>query len=70
MNPNSRFQPLGLGIIAALTPHSWTVEIADENFTPFKFQKADLVGLTASQKTSLGRTRFLIFIEKEEYQLC
>jgi radical SAM superfamily enzyme YgiQ (UPF0313 family) len=47
VNPSSRFQPLGLGIIAALTPHDWKVEIVDENFAPFRFQEADLVGLTA-----------------------
>jgi radical SAM superfamily enzyme YgiQ (UPF0313 family) len=47
VNPSSRFQPLGLGIIAALTPHNWKVEIIDENFVPFRFQEADLVGLTA-----------------------
>ena len=47
VNPSSRFQPLGLGIIAALTPHDWKVEIVDENFEPFRFQEADLVGLTA-----------------------
>ncbi|MCL6579761.1 MAG: B12-binding domain-containing radical SAM protein [Candidatus Bathyarchaeota archaeon] len=47
VNPSSRFQPLGLGIIAALTPRNWQVEIVDENFAPFKFQEADLVGLTA-----------------------
>jgi radical SAM superfamily enzyme YgiQ (UPF0313 family) len=47
VNPSSRFQPLGLGIIAALTPHDWNVEIVDENFAPFEFREADLVGLTA-----------------------
>lgn len=47
VNPSSRFQPLGLGIIAALTPRDWKVEIVDENFTSFSFQEADLVGLTA-----------------------
>lgn len=47
MNRSSRFQPLGLGIIAALTPSDWRVEIVDENFAPFEFQEADLVGLTA-----------------------
>jgi len=40
VNTSSRFQPLGLGIIAALTPHNWQVEIVDENFAPFKFQEA------------------------------
>jgi radical SAM superfamily enzyme YgiQ (UPF0313 family) len=47
VNPSSRFQPLGLGIIAALTPDEWKVEIVDENFAPFEFREADLVGLTA-----------------------
>ena len=47
MNRSSRFQPLGLGIIAALTPSDWGIEIVDENFAPFEYQGADLVGLTA-----------------------
>jgi len=47
VNPSSRFQPLGLGIVAALTPRDWKVEIVDENFAPFEFREADLVGLTA-----------------------
>jgi radical SAM superfamily enzyme YgiQ (UPF0313 family) len=44
---NSRFPPLGLGIVAALTPPSWNVELADENFGPFTYRDADLVGITA-----------------------
>jgi radical SAM superfamily enzyme YgiQ (UPF0313 family) len=47
VNPRSRFQPLGLGLIAALTPDDWKVEIIDENFVPFEFREVDLVGLTA-----------------------
>ena len=47
VNPSSRFQPLGLGLIAARTPDNWNVEIIDENFRPFEYQAADLVGLTA-----------------------
>ena len=47
VNPSSRFQPLGLGIVAALTPGNWKVEIIDENFEPFEYREADLVGLTA-----------------------
>jgi radical SAM superfamily enzyme YgiQ (UPF0313 family) len=39
--------PLALGIIAALTPAGWDVEIIDENFDDFEFRKADLVGITA-----------------------
>ena len=46
-NRSSRFQPLGLGIIAALSPSDWKVEIVDENYAPFEFRNADLVGLTA-----------------------
>lgn len=47
VNVSSRFPPLGLGIVAALTPDTWKVEIVDENFEPFHYKKADLVGLTA-----------------------
>lgn len=47
VNPSSRFQPLGLGIIAALTPNDWKIRIIDENFQPFEYEEADLVGLTA-----------------------
>jgi len=41
------YPPIGLGIVAALTPESWEVEIMDENFERFKFKNADLVGFTA-----------------------
>jgi len=47
VNLSSRFPPLGLGILAALTPDSWEVALIDENFELFKYQEADLVGLTA-----------------------
>ena len=39
--------PLGLGIVAALTPSHWEVEILDENFDAFEEREADLVGFTA-----------------------
>lgn len=38
--------PLGLGIIAGLTPDNWDIEIIDENLDDFQFKKADLVGIT------------------------
>ena len=38
--------PLGLGIIAGLTPKDWDIEIIDENFEDFEFREADLVGIT------------------------
>ncbi len=47
VNPSSRFPPLGLGILASLTPDSWDVELVDENFTTFDYRDADLVGVTA-----------------------
>jgi hypothetical protein len=42
------FEPLGLGIIAALTPKNWNVKIIDENVEKIRFEKADLVGITAT----------------------
>ncbi len=47
INKSSRFPPIGLGIVAALTPDNWVVEILDENFDEFQYQEADLVGITA-----------------------
>jgi radical SAM superfamily enzyme YgiQ (UPF0313 family) len=47
VNKSSRFPPLGLGIVAALTPERWDVALLDENWEPFVYQNADLVGITA-----------------------
>ena len=47
VNRSSRFPPLGLGIVAALTPPSWDVVIIDENWETFSYKEADLVGITA-----------------------
>ncbi|MBU7023435.1 MAG: cobalamin B12-binding domain-containing protein, partial [Theionarchaea archaeon] len=47
VNMSSRFPPLSLAIVAALTPPDWDVKIIDENFEPFTYVDADLVGLTA-----------------------
>ncbi len=41
------YPPLGLGIVATLTPDDWDVELLDENFDGFEFKDADLVALTA-----------------------
>jgi radical SAM superfamily enzyme YgiQ (UPF0313 family) len=43
----STFSPLGLAYVAAVTPESWEVKLADENFDAFQFEEADLVGITA-----------------------
>jgi len=47
VNKGSRFPPISLGIVAALTPASWEVELVDENWESFKYRQADLVGITA-----------------------
>ena len=47
VNKSSRFPPIGLGTVAALTPASWDVKLVDENWEPFAYQAADLVGITA-----------------------
>ena len=47
VNKSSRFPPISLGIIAALTPADWEVEILDECWEPFIYKDADLVGITA-----------------------
>ncbi|MCK5764950.1 MAG: B12-binding domain-containing radical SAM protein [Bacteroidales bacterium] len=41
------YPPIGLGIVAALTPDHWEVEILDENWDRFEYKEADLVGITA-----------------------
>jgi radical SAM superfamily enzyme YgiQ (UPF0313 family) len=43
----TRFMPLGLGIVAALTPPHWEVELLDESFEEFTFKPADLVAFTS-----------------------
>ena len=43
----SIYPPLALGIVAALTPDHWDVELLDENFERFTYREADLVGITA-----------------------
>lgn len=48
INPMVRCPPLGLGIVAALTPDDWDVKIIDENFERFRYEEADLVGFNAS----------------------
>ena len=48
VNRSSRFPPIGLGIVAALTPADWGVELADENWAAvLSIREADLVGITA-----------------------
>jgi len=42
----TRFMPVGLGIVAAMTPDHWEVELLDESFEEFTFKPADLVAFT------------------------
>lgn len=46
-NRSSRFPPIGLGALAAVTPGDWDVALADENWDRFSYREADLVGVTA-----------------------
>lgn len=50
----SRFPPLGLAYVAAVTPPGWDIKILDENFGPAALEDADLVGITAFT-SSIGR---------------
>lgn len=47
VNKSSRFPPISLGIVAALTPEPWEVTLIDENWEPFRYREADLAGITA-----------------------
>ena len=47
VNMQAASPPLSLGVIAALTPDDWEIEIADENFDVFEYREADLVGITS-----------------------
>ena len=51
IDKDSIYPPMSLGIIAALTPEYWDVEIHDENFIPFEYPDADLVGFTSLTAT-------------------
>jgi radical SAM superfamily enzyme YgiQ (UPF0313 family) len=46
-DPSASFMPIGLGIIAALVPDNWEIDLIDESFEAFSPRKADLVALTA-----------------------
>jgi len=47
IDPGTRYMPIGLGIVAALTPSHWEVELLDESFEEFTYRPADVVALTA-----------------------
>ena len=39
--------PLNLPYLAAVTPDHYQIDVLDENIEPFKYRKADIVGITA-----------------------
>ena len=47
LNRATTYPPLNLAYVAALTPSDWNVKILDENFDDYRFEEADLVGITA-----------------------
>ncbi|MCK9612260.1 MAG: radical SAM protein [Bacteroidales bacterium] len=59
------WQPIQFGIIAAITPDDWEIDMIDEYFEPFSFRKADLVGISASS-TSINRAYRIAQIFKKE----
>jgi radical SAM superfamily enzyme YgiQ (UPF0313 family) len=44
---STAWPPLNLPYLAALTPDHYKIEVIDENIEPFKFRKADIVGITS-----------------------
>ncbi|MGB5216808.1 MAG: radical SAM protein [Smithella sp.] len=59
------FPPLGLAYVASLTPPEWHIKILDENFDNFKFEEADLVGITAFT-SNINRAYEIAKIYKEK----
>jgi radical SAM superfamily enzyme YgiQ (UPF0313 family) len=55
-NRSSRFPPLGLGIVAALTPKDWDVELVDENWESFHPHAVD--PSVEGARTMVGITGF------------
>ena len=41
------FPPLNLPYLASVTPSNYKIKVLDENIEPFKYQEADIVGITA-----------------------
>ena len=51
IDTESRYPPMGLAIVAALTPENWDIKLIDENFTDFTYEDADLVAITSFTST-------------------
>ncbi len=59
------FPPLGLGIIAALTPENYDITLIDENFDEFEYIDADLVGITVLTSAAVRAYEL-----SEKYRSC
>jgi radical SAM superfamily enzyme YgiQ (UPF0313 family) len=46
IDPSTSYMPVGLGIVAALTPAHWDVELLDESFENFSLRPAEVVAFT------------------------
>jgi len=44
---NNYYEPHALGVLCALTPKNFEIEIIDENVEPFTYRQADLVAITS-----------------------
>ena len=69
IDKDSIYPPMSLGIIAALTPEHWDVEIHDENFVPFEYTDADFVGFTSLTATINRCYEIASKYKKTKYQL-
>lgn len=59
------YEPIHLGIIAALTPDDWDIELLDENFEQFSYTPADLVAIS-SYTTSINRAYYISSLYREK----
>lgn len=65
INPKSGFasftfnEPLALGVLAALTPDHYEIEIIDENFEAFKYTECDIVAISCSMSATINRAYFI-----------
>ncbi|MCK9401656.1 MAG: cobalamin-dependent protein [Bacteroidales bacterium] len=64
-DPSTSYMPINLGIIAALTPEHWDVELVDESFEKCTFRKADLVGFTAFTANALRAYELAVMFRQE-----
>lgn len=51
-------EPLGLGIIASLTPESYDIELIDEHFEDFSYTECDLLAISATT-ASINRAYYI-----------